>query len=108
MEIRNLFTPANRRLPEEFSEVLVNAGALAVERIVSQGHASPEGFWYDQERPELVILLKGGARLEFIAPPTQVELKPGDYLTIPPRRRHRVAWTDPEGETIWLAIHYPG
>lgn len=106
MEIRNLFTDINQRLPDELIEVLVNTGTLAVERIVSQGHTSKAGFWYDQERSELVILLKGSARLEFADPPAQLELKPGDYLTIPAHRKHRVSWTDPEGETIWLTVHF--
>ncbi|MCH2357427.1 MAG: cupin domain-containing protein [Pseudomonadales bacterium] len=30
----------------------------------------------------------------------------GSYLNIPAHTRHRVKWTSPETETIWLAIHY--
>lgn len=33
-------------------------------------------------------------------------LMPGDYVTIPAHRRHRVEWTDQAEETIWLAVHY--
>lgn len=29
-----------------------------MERIVSQGHASPEGFWYDQDQNEWVMVLE--------------------------------------------------
>ncbi|KAB2839279.1 MAG: cupin, partial [Melioribacteraceae bacterium] len=34
------------------------------------------------------------------------ELKPGDYLNIPARKKHRVEWTDNAQKTVWLAIHY--
>jgi cupin 2 domain-containing protein len=34
-------------------------------------------------------------------------MRPGDWLVIPARRRHRVEWTDPERPTVWLALHYP-
>ena len=33
-------------------------------------------------------------------------LEAGSYLNIPAHTRHRVKWTSPETETIWLAIHY--
>jgi len=34
------------------------------------------------------------------------ELAAGNYLAIPAMRRHRVSRTDPEQQTIWLAVHY--
>ena len=37
-----------------------------------------------------------------------VELKPGSFINILARRRHRVEWTTPDEPTIWLAIHYGG
>ncbi len=37
-------------LPEEIFDTICSAGRVKIERIVSRGHASPEGFWYDQER----------------------------------------------------------
>jgi hypothetical protein len=27
------------------------------------------------------------------------------FRSVPADRRHRVAWTDPTGETVWLAVH---
>jgi len=33
-------------------------------------------------------------------------LEEGDYVHIRPHVRHRVEWTDPEQETVWLAVHY--
>jgi cupin 2 domain-containing protein len=90
---------------EEFTE-LVAADGLRIERIVSTGQASPPGFWYDQEWSEWVLLLSGSAGLLFEGEPAPRELKRGDYLLIPARRRHRVEWTDATEPTLWLAVHY--
>ena len=49
---------------EAFSEIFAQPG-LKIERIVSQGQASPPEFWYDQAWNEWVIVLKGGATLQF-------------------------------------------
>ena len=95
--------PAN--LPEELTETLAENGAVRIERIVSTGHASPEGFWYDQPASEFVLVVQGRARLEFDDGEV-LDLAPGGWADIPPHRRHRVAWTDPEGPTVWLAIHW--
>lgn len=78
---------------------------LRIERIVSHGQASPEGFWYDQDEAEFVLLLAGAARLRF-ADGAVTALGPGDWVDIAPHRRHRVAWTDPERPTVWLAVFY--
>ena len=53
-----------------------------IERIVSQGHASPEGFWYDQDEPEWVALLQGAAELEF-EDGRRHSMGAGDWLAIP-------------------------
>lgn len=108
METKNLFATPGQISPNELIETLIQADGVTVERIVSRGHTSAPGFWYDQERHELVILLAGRAILEFADPPARVEMKPGDYLVISARDRHRVAWTDPAVETLWIAIHYQG
>ncbi len=81
---------------------------MRVERIVSHGHTSPPGFWYDQPRHEWVALLAGAAALRFEGDGAPVELRPGDSLTIPAGRRHRVEWTTPDEPTVWLAVHYEG
>jgi cupin 2 domain-containing protein len=90
---------------EEFSELL-SAPNVKIERIVSQGHASPPGFWYDQDWAEWVLLLTGEADLEFEGEAAPRHLKPGEYVHIPPHARHRVARTHPREPTIWLAVHY--
>jgi cupin 2 domain-containing protein len=103
----NLFTglPRSTLENEQFCELLARPG-LRIERIVSNGQASPEGFWYDQPDGEWVTLLQGEALLRFADEPEARRLRPGDFIDIAPRRRHRVDWTDPEQPTIWLAIHY--
>ena len=103
---RNIFAHIPPHLPNEVVETLVAAGDVRVERIVSHGHASPTGFWYDQDQREFVILLAGAARLRFEHDDSLVEMNPGDFIDIPARRRHRVEWTTPCEPTVWLAMHY--
>ena len=101
----NLFSSIPSDLPEELCETILNTPNVCIERIVSKGHASPDGFWYDQTDGEWVVLVKGAARLRFEGA-EPVELGPGDHINIPAHQRHRVEWTDPEQETVWLAVHY--
>ena len=90
---------------EAFSEIFAQPG-LKIERIVSQGQASPPEFWYDQAWNEWVIVLKGGATLQFEDEPATRALGEGDYVFIPARKRHRVEWTDPQQPTVWLTVHF--
>ena len=102
MELRNLFANlSSAQSGEEFLTLFENAHGK-IERIVSHVHASPAGFWYDQEEDEWVAVLRGTATLEF-ASGEQVELKAGDYLTIARHVQHRVARTSEQ--TVWLAVH---
>jgi len=48
----NLFSELPANLPEELIEKLVDAPEVRIERIVSTGHSSPPGFWYDQAESE--------------------------------------------------------
>ena len=93
-------------LPDELFETLASSEYVKIERIVSRGHASPEGFWYDQETNEFVLVVQGSAGLRMEGEDDLVELRPGDYVVIPAHFKHRVEWTDPSGETIWLTVHY--
>ena len=90
---------------DEWSERLAGNESVRVERIVSRGHASPPGFWYDQPQSEWVAMVKGHARLRF-DDGTMVELRAGDHLTIPPHARHRVDWTTPDEDSVWLAVFF--
>jgi cupin 2 domain-containing protein len=102
----NLLHDLPAPLGDELVEVLARGEGVRVERIVSWGQRSPEGFWYDQPEHEWVALLAGGARLRFADGDRLVTLAPGDALTIPAHARHRVEWTDPAQATVWLAIFY--
>jgi cupin 2 domain-containing protein len=102
----NLFDDIPRPLREELVERIGGSGATRVERIVSRGQASPRDFWYDQDEDEWVVLLAGAARLRFEGEGGDVTLAPGDYVEIPAHTRHRVVWTDPTRDTVWLAVFY--
>lgn len=82
--------------------VLAAAPGFRVERIVSRGHRSPDGFWYDQDEHEWVMVTRGAAILAF-EDGTRLTLGPGDWVDLPPHRRHRVEWTTPDEPTVWLA-----
>ncbi len=104
--ISNLLADCPRHLSAELSEILVKTDAVRIERIVSAGHVSPDGFWYDQQENEWVAVLSGEARLRFDDDPHPLHLKPGDWITIPAGRKHRVEWTTPEEPTVWLAVFF--
>lgn len=99
--------PAGEANAEVFTELLSKEG-LRIERIVSNGQASPPGFWYDQPEGEWVVLLAGEACLMIDGEDSARTLKPGDWIDLPPHCRHRVEWTSPDRQTIWLAVHYAG
>jgi len=104
--MKNILNNIPDDLRQEHFETLVTAGMVQIERIISNGHMSPAGEWYDQQRNEFVLVLKGAGKLEF-EDGRVVLMKKGDWLEIPARARHRVAWTDETSETVWLAVHYP-
>ncbi|MBN2233354.1 MAG: cupin domain-containing protein [Deltaproteobacteria bacterium] len=93
-------------LPDERVDVLRLTDDRRIERIVSRGHASPPGFWYDQVQCEFVLLVSGRAGLRFEADDEITVLEPGDFVDIPARCRHRVEWTAADGDTVWLAVFY--
>jgi cupin 2 domain-containing protein len=102
----NLFASlASPSAAEVFDTLLARPG-LRIERIVSRGHASPPGFWYDQPHGEWVAVLAGEARIRFEDESAPRVLRRGDCLEIAPHRRHRVDWTHPTEPTVWLAVHY--
>lgn len=105
ISVHNLFDRLSPELPGEAVDELLRAENFWIERIVSRGQNSPEGFWYDQPTEEWVLLVSGSATLGF-DDGRKVDLKPGDHLFIPRHLRHRVERTDPEQETVWLAVHW--
>jgi cupin 2 domain-containing protein len=106
IESGNIFSEVPRNAADEQFSTLVTTENVRIERIVSHGHASPEGFWYDQQLAEWVIVLKGSAELLFEHEAGPRRLRPGDYVHIPAHRRHRVSATDPQEPTVWLAVHH--
>lgn len=102
----SLFADLPHNLAEELVEVLAENEQVRIERIVSAGHTSPEGFWYDQEEHEWVAVLKGEAKLLFEGDDEAIHMKPGDYVNIPAHRKHRVEWTSPNEPTVWLAVFH--
>jgi cupin 2 domain-containing protein len=108
MRCHNLFKPIPETINGEIFETVIQTDSFKLERIISRGHATPPGKWYDQKTEEWVVLLKGSAGLLFEGETEVRVMGPGDFLRIPSHRRHRVEWTDPKEETIWLALHYHG
>lgn len=96
------------QLPGELVEVLASGADARVERIVSRGHASPPGFWYDQDEDEWVVVLAGAARLAIEGQVDEIALAEGEWIDLPRHVRHRVTWTTPERDTIWLAVFRRG
>ena len=103
--MRNIFDSIPKNIDTEIFESLIDSDGVQIERIISKGHRSPESGWYDQNKNEWVMVLKGEAILLFEAG-SPVNLKAGDFINIPAHQKHKVEWTDPDTETVWLAVHY--
>jgi len=103
--MKNIFGMVPDSFPEELIEIISDNKNIRIERIISHGHATEKGGWYDQSEHEFVLLIQGEAELEFID--KTIHLKSGDYLTIEAGQKHRVKWTTPEQPIIWLAVFYP-
>jgi len=73
--------------------------------VLSKGHHSLKSNWYDQDKNEWVMLLKGEAILLF-KDKSSIKLQEGDFINIHALKKHKVKWTTPNIETIWLAVHY--
>lgn len=106
MDTNNIYSNIPDNITEEIFEELAGSKNLKIEKILSDGQSSPDGFWYDQDRNEWIIVLKGSAGLLIKGNDEPITLSPGDYINIPAHVEHRVEWTDQTQKTIWLAIHY--
>lgn len=102
----NLFRSLPESFKEEVFDPLLQTKHFRLERIVSAGHATPPGQWLKQADYEWVVLLRGRAVLRFKDPAAEYKMSPGEYINIPANTSHRVEWTDPSQETVWLALHY--
>jgi cupin 2 domain-containing protein len=102
----NLFDDLPARLPAERVDVLVTAPGVRIERIVSTGHVTPPGEWYEQDTDEWVVVLRGRARLRIEGEADARDLHAGDHVLLRAHVRHRVEWTDDDAPTVWLAVHH--
>ncbi len=106
METRNFLEDIPANLAHELVEVIASNTNVRIERIISSGHVTPEGQWYDQAETEWVMLLQGEAEILFAEESSPRYLKRGDYLLILPHHRHRVVRTSVEPNAIWLTVFY--
>lgn len=94
---------------------------LRVERVVTYGQASLTAAVCETPVNQFVLLIEGQVRLEVemekvnLMPGTgrllenvKVNLTPGDHICIPHNTRHRVDWTSPDRETVWLTVYFGG
>ena len=85
----NLLANLPTNLPDELTTVRQEGNGVRIERIVSTGHKSPEGFWYCQPKNEWVMVLTGAAKLAF--EDRVVDMMPGDSINIPARQKPQVS-----------------
>ncbi len=105
MKLENLFAQRLYQTDDEYFEPLLERKGIKLERILSRGHSTPEGEWYDQTQDEWVMVVRGAAQLCIEGRDELVNMQAGDYILLPAHCRHRVEWTSPEEETVWLALH---
>ncbi|CAA9892831.1 conserved hypothetical protein [Candidatus Methylobacter favarea] len=103
--IPNIYSRIPEDLPGEMVECLLKRDHISIERIISKGHITTPGQWYDQAWDEWVMVLQGRATLQYENDKHSITLTAGDYWLIPAHARHRVAWTQPDIATLWLVIH---
>jgi len=101
----NIFKDIPAVKDAEVFETLARGKGFRVERIISRGQTTPVGEWLVQAHDEWVIVLKGEGRLKFKGGSSIVTLKPGEHVFIPAGKAHRVEWTSPRANTVWLAVH---
>lgn len=103
----NFFEELKDASHEEIFEEVFKRDGLRIERITSMGQFSPEGFWYEQEENEWVVLLQGEACLE-LESGEEISLKTGDSYYLPAMMKHRVSYTSVKPACLWLAVFWEG
>lgn len=107
MQIKNIFNELDTGSTEVI-KCLLNIShtdpdkKLLIERICSNGVASPPDFFYDQDFDEWVLILKGKAILQIEE--NKHELDEGSYMHINRHIKHRVDFTSKD--CIWLTISW--
>ena len=92
--MKNIFDGITAVGEEEQFDLLMKGTHYRIDRIVSSGHSSPQGFWYDQEDDEWILLVQGKATLEVEG--KFIEMKAGDYMFLPKNCKHRIEKTSVE------------
>ena len=100
----NIFDIPNVPMTEELTEILTQSKNVRIERVVSTGQVSPNGFWYDQGENEFVLLVQGEAVIGYEN--DQIKLMAGDTLFIPAHQKHNVQYTSTEPACIWVCVFY--
>jgi len=101
----NIFEDIPERLQEELFEDIIVSQNIKIQRIVSDGHTTKKGSWYESSQNEWVIIIQGNATITF-EDENDTILNVGEYINIPMFKKHRVSSTSKDEKTIWLAIHY--
>ena len=86
MKPENIFAQIAEAGEEEQFDLLFKSPNCRIDRIVSSGHSSPKGFWYDQENDEFILLIQGEATLEF--EDRKVTLKKAQRISF--QHRHQI------------------
>ena len=89
-------------MTEELITVLAESNNVRIERIISTGQTSG---WYDQDKTEFVVLLEGGAVIEYESGKS-IAMSKGDTLLIKPHERHRVSFTSTKPPCVWLCVFF--
>lgn len=101
----NIFTAIPELITAELFNTLWQEKNVRIERIVSRGHSTTVNQWYQQAGDEWVLVICGQARLCYELNNQSIDLIAGDYILIPAQTKHRVEWTMPDTDTVWLAVH---
>ena len=105
LKVANLLAKLPSAKRGEVFTQLAGSGKARVERIVSDGQATPADAPFEQAHDEWVVLLTGSAAIRF-DDSEEAALGPGDHLFIPAGTRHWVTRTDADAPTVWLAVHF--
>ena len=90
---------------KEVVDILNKGKNVRIERIVSTGQVSKEGFYYDQDEHEWILLLEGYAKIGFLDGKV-ISLSKGDTLFIPAHVKHNILFTSKNPCCIWLCVFY--
>ncbi|MDR3348192.1 MAG: cupin domain-containing protein [Acidaminococcales bacterium] len=101
--MQNIFE-YSRKNGGEMAEELFRLKEGRITRIISTGQKSAPGFWYEEEEDEWVIVLAGKGEIEWPDGRRKL-LETGDWLLLPAREKHRVAYTSACPPCVWLAVY---